>query len=271
MSNFWKRALSGLVFVVVVIGATLLSRYSFAVVFGAIMLLCLNEYYQLAHKADSQPQKAMGIGIGTLIFIWSYCRASNIIPETTGYIIVLLIITVFIIELFRSSQHPLQNIASTLLGVLYVSIPMSILNFIVLPGNNYTPIYLLGMLFLVWGNDTGAYLFGVSLGKHRMFPRISPKKSWEGFIGGVLFTGIVSYLLSFTNCNATWLQWLILGAIACVFAVFGDLVESMFKRAAGVKDSGRFMPGHGGALDRFDALLMVSPTFFITLKLLNLI
>lgn len=266
-----KRAISGIFFVAVVVGATIFSRYSFFAVFLLLMVVCMSEFYRLILKIKSCPQTLLGIIIGTVIFCWCYAFTTGIVEAFTGYIMVALVMAVFIIELFRAKQKPIHNIAFTLLGIVYVAVPFSLLNFVVINDDAYSAQYLLAMLFMVWGNDTGAYIFGVSMGKHKLFPRISPKKSWEGFIGGVIFTAIVAYLLSLVYTKTSLTHWLFLGAVACVFAVLGDLVESMFKRAVGVKDSGKFMPGHGGALDRFDALIMVIPAYYIFLKLLCLI
>ncbi len=186
-----------------------------------------------------------------------------------------LVVSVFIVELFRNHHKPLQNIGATLLGIVYVSLPFALLNYFVLNNSSFKIVYnvefLVGFFFLIWANDTGAYTFGVSLGRHKMFPRVSPKKSWEGLIGGFFTTALTAWLLSLIFYNVPILHWLAIGMISAVMGVFGDLVESMFKRSIGIKDSGKFLPGHGGMLDRFDAVLLAAPIVFVYLEVMMLI
>lgn len=153
----------------------------------------------------------------------------------------------------------MRNIASTLLGVVYVALPMSLMLFIplMLSGGVWYGWYFLFYLFIVWGNDVFAYLVGITLGRHRLCERISPKKSWEGFFGGIAGAMGVGALGAWL-LDGSYALWLGLAAVVAISSVFGDLAESMFKREAGIKDSGNFIPGHGGMLDRFDALLLSS-------------
>lgn len=271
MTEFLKRTISGVVFVAIVLSALFFGEYSFFGVFLIFMTGCLVEFYRLIHKMNSQPQMLLGVIIGVSFFAWVFCYSIDAVEFFTIYAFVALLIALFIIEIYRGYEKPIHNIAFTIMGLVYIVAPFSLLNFIVISNDTYNPKYLLAMLLMVWGNDTGAYLTGVSIGKHKMFPRISPKKSWEGFFGGVVFTAIVAFLISLYYTEVAMHHWFILGAIASVFAVFGDLLESMFKRAVGVKDSGKFMPGHGGLLDRFDAFIMVIPVTYVFLKLMLLI
>jgi phosphatidate cytidylyltransferase len=136
---------------------------------------------------------------------------------------------------------------------------------------SYTYEILLIYFLLIWANDTGAYLFGVSIGKHKIFPRISPKKSWEGFFGGLFFTAIVAWAISLYFHNITFAHWLVIGLLSAIIGVFGDLVESMLKRSIDVKDSGKFLPGHGGVLDRFDSVFLSAPIVFAYLKIMMIV
>lgn len=270
MTTFIKRTISALVFVAVVLGAALLGPWPFALVFAAITAISLSELYRMAQQAGAQPQTLWGTVAGVAIFAWAALRSMQIVPAATSYAIIPMVGLTMVAELFRAKEQPLHNIGLTLLGWLYVAAPMAMLCFMVNTPNGYTYKYLIAMLLLVWSNDTGAYLLGMAIGRHRMFPRISPKKSWEGFAGGLIATLLVAVAL-WRIFGDSLPQWLLLGGVVCVFGVLGDLVESMFKRAVGAKDSGTLMPGHGGLLDRFDALLLAAPMVFVCLKLMTVI
>ena len=183
----------------------------------------------------------------------------------------LLVPLTFVIELFRKGETPLRNVAVTLAGIWYVALPMTLMLFIplMLNGGVWRAEAFLFYLFIVWANDVCAYHVGMTIGRHRLCERISPKKSWEGFFGGVagaLGMGAIGASVVGGSCGL----WLGLAAIVAVSGVLGDLVESMFKREAGVKDSGNILPGHGGMLDRFDALMISSPMAFVYLVMVLL-
>ena len=165
----------------------------------------------------------------------------------------------FIFELYQKNKIPFENVGKTILGVMYVALPLSLLMVVLFENHQYRPNLLLGIFLLIWSNDTFAYLVGSQIGKNKLFPRISPGKTWEGTIGGGICTLIVAFLLSLIFKEIELKDWMAIGLIAAVFGTIGDLVESMLKRSKGVKDSGNFMPGHGGALDRFDAFIFVLP------------
>jgi len=178
----------------------------------------------------------------------------------------------FIIELFRKNDTPFVNVAYTLLGVLYIVLPFAMLFHLGFYTNNsfsehYSYQIILGIFILLWTNDTGAYLSGRFFGKHKLFERISPKKTWEGAIGGGILALIVAYVISIYFTNLTLTDWIITGALIVVFGDLGDLIESMLKRSFGIKDSGKLLPGHGGILDRFDALLLAVPFVYSYLQL----
>jgi len=272
LKDLKTRTICGILFVVILTGAIIISPYSFALLFLILSVFILKEFYSLAVQAGYSPQIWAGLLTGGTIFILSFLLVNHLIP--VKYIYAFLIILFFfpVYELFRKKETPLVNIAITGFGVLYVSVQLSILNFIVFPGNYGNPVYdysfLICILIFIWSSDSGAYMFGVKFGRNRLFERISPKKSWEGLIGG-LFTSIVAaWMLSnfFTQHNFLFL--ITIAIIAVIAGTLGDLVESMIKRSVGVKDSGQFMPGHGGLLDRFDSLLLASPMIFFVLQFL---
>lgn len=178
---------------------------------------------------------------------------------------------IFIFEIYRNTKKPFINIGITFLGVLYVALPFSLLNFIAFPdlhlhllqNERYNPHILLGMIYMIWINDTGAYLVGSKFGKTKLFERISPKKSWEGSIGGAAFALIGAYIISIYYTDIEMIDWFIISGIVIVFGTLGDLVKSLLKRSIGVKDSGTILPGHGGILDRFDSIILSSPFVLI--------
>jgi phosphatidate cytidylyltransferase len=173
-----------------------------------------------------------------------------------------------LIELYKPGAAPFTNIAYTLLGIIYVSVPFALLHITAFARGPYSHEIVIGILLILWANDTGAYLVGSSLGKHKLFQRISPHKSWEGVLGGAALALVVSYIIAdyfgITSLNT----WLGINSIIVVAGTYGDLVESMLKRSLQVKDSGGMIPGHGGLLDRFDSFLLAMPCITALIKLL---
>ena len=280
MKNLLVRTASGAVLLAVVLGAILWSKWSFGVLLLAIIIGGQREFYRLATKAGYQPQKYMGYMAGAIIFIIAFagmlflsgdsiaCDTLGLLAVLLGLYIMLLLPMMFIYELYRKSTTPIANIGSTIMGIVYIAIPLSLLLFIsvILGQGEWSPLAILLYIFIIWANDVFAYLFGITLGKHRLFERISPKKSWEGFIGGILGAMAMGYVASLIM-NGNPIEWIGLALIAAISGVFGDLVESLFKRSVDVKDSGHILPGHGGWLDRFDALILSVPFVFLYLIL----
>jgi phosphatidate cytidylyltransferase len=174
------------------------------------------------------------------------------------------------VELFLGSEQPFANVGNYLLCALYIGLPFAMLADIAIEFHMpYKPFRVFGLLLLIWTNDTMAYFIGSKFGRRKLFERISPKKTWEGSIGGGVCTVFVAWGLSLIIKDFSQIQWLALGAVAAVFGTLGDLVESMLKRSVGVKDSGNLLPGHGGLLDRFDAFILALPFFWLALALLR--
>ena len=280
MKNLMVRTLSGLVLVAVFVGAVLGSQWSF----GALLLLILvggqTEFYKLARETGLSPQRWMGLAVGVLLFALNFIVfrqfSRSVTDEAGGAVLYLLLYiglllpTLFVCELFRRSATPLANLGATLLGVLYVAVPLSLLLYVpVLAGDGvWRPETVLCYIFIIWANDVFAYLVGMTFGRHRLCERLSPKKSWEGFFGG-LAGAVATGLAAAYALDANYWVWGGLALVASLSGVAGDLVESMFKREAGVKDSGQVIPGHGGVLDRFDALLLSAPYVFLYLLLVG--
>lgn len=265
MSNFIQRTLSGAVFILIIISAILIpNSYVFMAVFAILCGWTLHEFHTLTNNGNSIAANVwVSVFCGVLLFVLSYLGASQIIGHWVFAIYAVAVTCVVIFELFRKKENPINNWAYFFLGQIYVAAPFSLLNFILYPEvGGYQPIILLSVFVIIWVNDTAAYLFGVSLGKHRMFERISPKKSWEGFIGGALITLLSGYVFSRFIPELSLIQWIILAEIIIIFGTFGDLVESLLKRTLNVKDSGNLIPGHGGLLDRLDSMLLAAPAVF---------
>ncbi len=204
----------------------------------------------------------MGFTFGILLLIVNFLIASGLAQPSLLMALPLPVIILAISELYKKSEYPFINIGHTLLGVLYIALPLSLSNYIVyseLHNQEYNYQVLMAVLFLIWTNDSGAYLVGSMIGKHKLFPRISPKKTWEGSIGGGVSAVLLSLLISQYVPEIGLLHWVAIAIITVVFGTFGDLTESMLKRNANIKDSGNILPGHGGILDRFDSLLMAAP------------
>lgn len=285
MKNLLVRTASGIVLLAVVLGAILWSKWSFGVLLLAIIIGGEREFYRLASKAGYQPQKFVGYLAGAVIFVVAFAcmlvLTSSDMPFRNASLfelavvlilyIILLVPMMFINELFRKSPTPIANIGSTLMGIVYVAMPMSLLLFIplLIGEGEWKPLAVLFYIFIIWANDVFAYLFGITLGKHRLFERVSPKKSWEGFIGGLLGAMAMGYIAAVAT-GGNHAEWIGMALIAAISGVFGDLVESLFKRSVDVKDSGHILPGHGGWLDRFDALLLSVPFVFIYLIIIIL-
>lgn len=277
LKNFIVRTLSGAVMLAVVLGAILASEWSFIALMAVITLGGIWEFYNFAQKAGYQPMKLLGLFGGMMIFaiaislfvLFATKDSTNdslfaIIFGMAIITLLLLVPLMFICELYRKSPTPIANIGSTLMGMLYVAFPLSLLILIpALLGNGaWNPWIVIFYIFIIWANDVFAYLFGITLGRHRLFERISPKKSWEGFFGGLLGAMAMGYVASLV-LEADAMTWIGLALVAAIAGVFGDLVESLFKRSVNLKDSGNFIPGHGGWLDRFDALIFSAPFAFV--------
>jgi len=270
LKDLVTRTLSGILFVGIIVAAILLGQWYFAVVFLVISVFGLLEFFKLVKISGLFPQKIIGVIISIVIFSTIYLWLSNSIDSKWFLLLIPLLFFVFILELYRKKEKPFDNIAFTFLGLIYISIPFALLSGLAFIDNTsaYTPTILLIYFCLIWLYDSAAYIFGVSFGKHRLFERISPKKSWEGFIGGTVFTLLAAYVISIYFTELSIINWLVIAVIIIVAGTFGDLSESMFKRSIGVKDSGNILPGHGGILDRFDAVFLSSPLVFTYLQLI---
>lgn len=274
MNNFFRRTLTGAYIVIFVLGGYWLHPVSFFIA-GLIMLVGSQyEYYKIIGNSGTRPQTVSGIITGITAYVLATLSAAGKIPLKSLLIVIPMLTVIMIIELYRKQDKPFDSLSHTFFPLIYTVIPFSLFPFsaynhqglaTLIPHGEYifSPGIVVGFFLLIWANDTGAYLIGVTLGKKRLFERISPKKSWEGFIGGVILAAAVSWLLSGWLGVVSPVKWIIISLIVSITGTLGDLVESMLKRSAGIKDSGNIMPGHGGFLDRFDSAVMSFPLVFL--------
>lgn len=265
MSNFWLRIITGTVFIAVVLSAIWFGPITFQVLFLWIALLAADEFYRISK--ESLPSKTTGLILAAVTYIIISATAFSQVPDRYTALIFPVAAIVFFVELYRKHEKPFLSVAVTMLGVLYAALPFALLNKIAAYGLHYNRSVIIGYFVLLWSSDSFAYVWGRMLGRRKLFERVSPGKTWEGCIGGTITTLGVAYLLYHFNPETALMHWLVIALIICITGVYGDLVESMLKRSLGIKDSGTFLPGHGGLLDRFDGLLLSVPFVWCYLAL----
>jgi len=249
-----------------------INKYTYGFIFCLIQALALSEFYKLLKSAYKikLPVITNIIG-GILLFGGSFLYFSGLISSAVVFLpYTLYFIFLFISELFLKKKDPILSLAYSVLGQVYLAIPFSLLNYIVFSyDGSYHYVYILALLAMIWVNDSFAYLSGMTMGKHKMFERISPKKSWEGFAGGAVCTIASSLIFAhFFPGMPAW-GWIGFSMVVIVFGTFGDLIESLIKRTLNIKDSGSILPGHGGILDRFDSLILAIPALTVYLGIIS--
>lgn len=271
MKKIITRSITGIVLVSVMLAAILLNQYTYAVLFLLVLIGGIAEFTKLFKNSEVAPNRGLMFSIAFLMYGVSFFAASGIIHVKHLLLLFPLFLLVIASELYRKREKPIENIATTIFGICYLAIPLSLLNFMVFPAmieaGNYSPKLLIALFSLIWIYDSGAYLFGVSFGKHRLFERISPLKSWEGALGGTATAIAAAWLISGFIPEIELIHWIAISILTVVSSTFGDLSESMFKRYFGIKDSGKILPGHGGVLDRFDSLFFAAPVIVVYLLL----
>lgn len=271
MKKLVTRTITGIVLVLLMLAAILASQYSFAILFLLILTGGLIEFANLYKQSDIEPNKWLIYLISFVLFGTSFFIAKGMIGAKYFLGLFCFFLAIMAAELYRKKPKPIENIAVTIFSIVYIALPLALMNFLVfpeiLPGHVYSPKILIALFVLIWTHDSGAYLFGVSMGKHRLFERISPKKSWEGAIGGTLTALLAAVLIANYIPEIQLIHWIAIGILAVVSSTFGDLTESMFKRYFQIKDSGHLFPGHGGILDRFDSIFFAVPVVVLYLKI----
>ena len=274
MKNLIVRAITGAVFVVVMVGC-MLHPYALICLFALITGLTIWEFCGLVNRyPDIKTNRFISTLAGVYLFLAmaGYCTGFTTGSAFIPYLLILIYLIVS--ELFTKAPNPVNNWAYTMLSQMYIALPLSTINILAFQTSNGFNYELpLSIFIFLWVNDTGAYCSGSLFGKHKLFPRVSPGKSWEGSIGGAIFVVLaavaIGYFMS-SNILISLLVWIGLGLVVVVFGTLGDLVESLFKRTIGVKDSGNILPGHGGMLDRFDSSLIAIPASVIYIYTISL-
>ena len=259
MNNFSKRLVFGILYVILIVLATTTNPFVFYGLFFAFMLFSVFEFLKMIHLKSFQPYF-----IAIVFFISIILKQENLdlqgnVFSTLG---LLFLFSSFGITLFSKNQNAVEYLGKITLTLLYTVLPFLLLIKLPFLNNGFNSQLILGIFILTWSSDTFAYLVGRQFGKHKLFERISPKKTIEGFAGGVFFTLISAYIISIYFTSTPLLEWLIIAVIISVFGVLGDLIESMFKRQAQIKDSSQLIPGHGGFLDRLDSIIFATPFIF---------
>ena len=273
MKNLIIRALTGIIFVVVLISAIYIHPIFFLILFCIITGLTLWEFGGLVkHYENANLQRTVNVLGGVYLFIATFVYTNGLTDGKIFLPYLLFIMLTMIAELYYKAPNPINNWAFTLFAQVYCAGSFSMLNFIgAEPGTpgvmSYTPLFIMAIFIFVWLDDTGAYLVGSLIGKHKLFERISPKKSWEGFFGGLILSLASSQAFAWFAPEINRMNWLGLAATVVLFGTWGDLIESLLKRTLGVKDSGNVLPGHGGMLDRFDSVMLAVPASYIYIEL----
>ena len=284
VKNLIIRAITGAVFVAIMVVGISFRHDVMILLFAAITGLTIWEFTGLVNQSENVAVNrfiSTAAGIYFFLAVAGYC--SGLTPSAAFVPYLLTVVYLLVSELYLKQTNPINNWAYPMLSQMYIALPFSRINVLAFrstPDSNVTFEWLLplSLFIFLWTNDTGAYCSGSLLGRHKLFPRISPGKSWEGSIGGAVFVMIAAAIIYFLNVGQTdglvagmplW-QWLGLGLVVVVFGTWGDLVESLFKRTLGIKDSGNILPGHGGMLDRFDSSLMAIPAAVVYLYTLQL-
>lgn len=264
------RTITGVIFGAVMIGGTIASAYSCAILFLIVGVCCLWEYSGLVQEKESassdlmiKMRQILLTVLGILPALWVANTQLKLVEISPALYFLLLPIFfgLFIFELYSKATRPFEQLAHVLMAILYVGLPTALIEFFCLKQPDFGNLLIMALLAIIWANDSFAYLAGSQIGKTPFFPRISPKKTWEGTLSGFVGAMGIGALCSvlFPALGYSIGAWMLIALVASVFGTLGDLVESLLKRSLGIKDSGTILPGHGGFLDRFDAFIFLIP------------
>lgn len=264
LSNLQQRIIAAVIGGFIIVSGILWSEWTYFGVFFIICTLTQLEFYNLVGLDGNLPLKTYGTISGLFIYTLTFLIEKEYLGFQFYFLISPVVSCIFFIKLYKKTdKKPFTNIAFTFLGIIYVAIPFALINLCVFSQGYYSSQIILGSLFLLWASDTGAYFAGVNFGRTKLFERVSPKKSWEGSMGGAIAALVTSFIISISFQDLEPWHWHCIAIIIVIAGTYGDLVESLFKRSMEIKDSGASIPGHGGFLDRFDGLLLSAP-FIVT-------
>lgn len=267
-SNLTQRIIAALVAVPIIIASIFYSPVTFWLLFLFISILTQYEFYKLIGLNGNLPLSIYGTFCGATLNTLAFLVEREILPFRYYYLIIPLLTVTFFIKLYKKTDSkPFENLGYTFLGIIYVAVPFTLVNELVIEEGHYKPYLMMGVLLILWVNDSGAYFAGSLMGKRKLFERISPKKTWEGLIGGAVFSVLAAFIYGQYYTQLELWKWLGIAVIIVITGTLGDLVESLFKRSIAIKDSGSIIPGHGGFLDRFDGLLLSMPFILTFLKI----
>jgi phosphatidate cytidylyltransferase len=268
VNNFWKRVLSGGIFVAAIVAAIFTYPVCFYLLFLFFIVAGIAEYGRMARQIDVHVNIPLCASCGILLFTAGFLHGHVGERYADLYLLFLLVLSLLpVVELYRKRGIGFRNVAFSFHALFYISLPFTLLVYIPYRvTGEWTPAIVFLPFLLAWINDTFAYLSGVCLGRHKLFPRVSPNKTWEGFAGGSIATlATGTWIAPFVD-GLTRTDTVVIACLVVLFAVYGDLIESLFKRGVNVKDSGHLLPGHGGILDRLDAILFTIPAIFVYIQ-----
>lgn len=274
LQTFITRTITATVFVAVLLTCICVNFYTLAGLFFVVSVWGLYEFYQISLKLKAQPHVFLGVILAILLYINVFLSLLGedylVLSELAMYLAIFVSSLIFVQSLFQHKENPIQNLAFTFLGIFYAVVPFLLLlkTTFLNSQNQFSFDAVLGMILLIWANDASAYIVGSFIGKHKLYERISPGKTWEGTIGAAILTILCAIPVHYWFPEIKMWSWMIIALIVAFFGTVGDLIESMLKRQAGIKDSGKIMPGHGGILDRFDSLIFVAPIVYLFLSLI---
>ena len=271
MKKLLVRVATGAVFGVVLLACILYNNISFGALFALVTCLAVNEFCNLIHEYKKTTFSTPVAVVGGLYLFLAFFMMDKVAEPFMLFVPYLILFAFALVrELYKKADSPLDNMAYFALSQLYAAFPFALLNILTTFGPGaYNYIMPLSIFIFLWCSDSGAYFVGSAIGRHRLFERISPKKSWEGSIGGGVLALVAAYVLSLFYPTLGTIEWMGMAAVVVVTGTWGDLIESCMKREMGIKDSGNILPGHGGILDRFDSAILAIPSVVVYLYILG--
>ena len=277
MNTTVKRSIFGTVFLAVMLGGLLLGRWPFTILFAFIASVMLKEFYRMTMGKSYPRLQSLAVGLSTAFFVAvNFQLAAGDSPASALLCGIIAVLAIMISSLFEKDHTDFMKTGFLYAGMLYIGLPLALSNVLVFQGGEFSGLLMLAFFCIIWASDVGAYCLGLLLGQKvwpaKLCPSISPKKSWAGYIGGLLAAVLAGAIINWTGLvSFPIVHCLVMAALMHVMGVFGDLFESMWKRSAGIKDSGNVIPGHGGLMDRFDSALFAIPTGYLYLMIFELV